>query len=83
MWDHKGQIFSQELQLITLPVIVNDFGICCMSNVCVLSRYPQPSSRDLLYVQCLCVLSRYPQPSSRDLVYPLLGYFVSEKKQYI
>ena len=29
---------------------------------------------------CVVPLS---QPSSRDLVYPLLGCFVSEKKQYI
>ena len=42
MGDHKGQIFSQELQLITWPVIINDFGICYMFNVCELSRYLSP-----------------------------------------
>ena len=44
-------------------VIVNGFGICYMLNVCVcVVPLSQPSSRDLIYVECLCVLSSYLIP---------------------
>ena len=59
MGDHKGLIFSQELQLITWPVIINGFGICyllCSMFVCVVPL-SQPCSRDLVYPLLGCFLS--------------------------
>ena len=41
----------------------------------------QPSSRDMLYVQCLCVCCHVISAHSRDLVYPLLGCFVYNNKR--
>ena len=78
MGDHKGQIFSQELQLTTWPVIINGFGICYMFNVCVCcTRHVKPSSRDLVYSLLGCFVSEKSSKMLSPVISVVPGFHIA------
>ena len=88
-----GLFISTRARVVTRPVIINGFGICCVKCLCVLSRYLSPVGDTPENLPNLSI-TNYNRSSHkvirdhcssvcRDDDYPLWEVQLSEIKRYI